>query len=295
MQKKLVGLYEILKQVNIKRKHIQRRNIFSETVFGYSLENIAKNDEIKRSNIYTDNTKYISDIDIINTQILNTLNKSGYYRLSDIALSDKSVLKKETELPNNAVSELYDMATSDYNVPYIQTEEYIETQSKKDVVESLINSEWKLFILFEYSLLIWLQSKTKSIYINGDFRTKNDLILSFKESLDEPRNHVEAIAFCTNTSEKYVRDVLSGRIKNGLNNKEREEILERDNYMCRLCSSSDSLEIHHIIPVANGGGKYSNNLCTLCSSCHFNVAHGRNTSTISYNSQKEFWEDIIDK
>lgn len=293
MQKTLVEIYEILRHVHIKRKNIQRKNIFSKSVFGYSIQRLAKNDVIERLDIYTDNTTKISNISVINDDVLNTLNKSGYYYLSDIALVDKSILQKETNLPDNAISELHTMATKEYDIPYLEDGNVIEKRNKKDVIKSLIKSNWKILILFEYSMLNWLRNKTKDIYMKSNIGSKNELILTFKNRIDKPKNYYEAIAFCTNSSEKYVKDVISGRIENSLTKKEREDILNRDGNSCRACSNDDNLEIHHIIPVANGGGKYPKNLCTLCSNCHFNIAHGENTSTISYNSQKEFWDNII--
>ncbi len=289
----LVQLYENIRHIHLKRKNIQRHNIFSEPVFGYSLERIVNSDTLDRKDTYTDTTKYINEIPVIDDWVINELHKSGYYRLSDIALVDEKIICTETKLPDNAVSELSEIATSDYNVPYLEDGNVVESCNRKNVINSLIKSEWSVFILLEYSLLSYLQNKTKEIYMTSECDTKNDLILLFKDYLDNPREHIEAIAFCTNSSEKYVRDVLSGRIKYSLTNKEKENILERDNHQCRICSCNENLEIHHVIPVANGGGKYDKNLCTLCSDCHFNIAHGKNTSNISYDSQNEFWEDII--
>lgn len=54
----------------------------------------------------------------------------------------------------------------------------------------------------------------------------------------------------------------------------RQQIKERDNYTCKLCSNSTSqepnllLEIDHIIPVARGGMTTEDNLQTLCWKCN---------------------------
>jgi len=293
VQNKLVKVYDLIIHIHLKRKHIQRKNIFSEDVFGYSLKNIVKNNQHHRKDIYTDNTKYLSDISIIDNKTLKNLQKAGYYRLSDISLVNKDIIKKETDLPMNAVSELYEMATSDKKVNYLEDGKTIESKNKQEILCSLLNSDWKSIILLEYTLLRWLQKTTKKIYLKNNMKSKYELICWFKKELNNPRKYVDAISFTTNTSKKYVRNVLSGRIEHGLTNKERKDILERDDYQCKLCSEENNLEVHHVIPVANGGGKYSKNLCTLCSNCHFNIAHGENTSTISYETQSEFWEEII--
>lgn len=47
----------------------------------------------------------------------------------------------------------------------------------------------------------------------------------------------------------------------------------RDGYRCQICGSSDHVEGHHIIEYHNGGRGDSDNIVTLCHSCHKKV-HG---------------------
>jgi len=50
----------------------------------------------------------------------------------------------------------------------------------------------------------------------------------------------------------------------------RKDILERDNYRCRNCGSTEKLEVHHIIPIAElpGAAAMPMNGVTLCKQCH---------------------------
>jgi len=51
----------------------------------------------------------------------------------------------------------------------------------------------------------------------------------------------------------------------------RREILERDRFTCRKCLGtfpSSGLEIHHIVPVSEGGDSRPENLITECVACH---------------------------
>ena len=48
------------------------------------------------------------------------------------------------------------------------------------------------------------------------------------------------------------------------------EIIKRDKHKCQLCSSVFKLEVHHIQPLSKGGVNYSENLITLCKTCHDN-------------------------
>jgi transposase len=44
--------------------------------------------------------------------------------------------------------------------------------------------------------------------------------------------------------------------------------LERDHYSCRICGSTKTLHVHHIIPRRLGGKNELSNLITLCAACH---------------------------
>lgn len=50
----------------------------------------------------------------------------------------------------------------------------------------------------------------------------------------------------------------------------RNNILERDNYMCQLCNkkADSKLHIHHILKRKEGGTDHFDNLITICPGCH---------------------------
>jgi len=54
----------------------------------------------------------------------------------------------------------------------------------------------------------------------------------------------------------------------------RERVLERDNYTCQQCGSSDKLVVHHKDESGRGKRNHNNslrNLVTLCKACHVNA------------------------
>lgn len=51
----------------------------------------------------------------------------------------------------------------------------------------------------------------------------------------------------------------------------RQEVLVRDKNTCRKCGKNPSKQIHHIIPLRDGGENKKENLITLCKKCH-NIA-----------------------
>lgn len=58
----------------------------------------------------------------------------------------------------------------------------------------------------------------------------------------------------------------------------REAVIERDEEVCMMCGATpsygDELEVHHIIPRAEGGSHHPLNLITLCKHCHHGRVHG---------------------
>lgn len=48
----------------------------------------------------------------------------------------------------------------------------------------------------------------------------------------------------------------------------RRMVLRRDQYRCTVCGTSHDLEVHHIVPRAEGGTNDPANLVTLCMACH---------------------------
>ncbi|MEY3376801.1 MAG: hypothetical protein RL463_1111 [Bacteroidota bacterium] len=70
---------------------------------------------------------------------------------------------------------------------------------------------------------------------------------------------------------KAKRKMDKGTFRNGVPAELREYVKNRDDFTCRLCfKSHDSLalQVHHIIPVGNGGTDINTNLVLLCYDCH---------------------------
>lgn len=76
-----------------------------------------------------------------------------------------------------------------------------------------------------------------------------------------------------------------------------EQILQRDDHRCVRCGADESLIVHHIWPVSQGGTPVAENLVTLCRSCHV-VAHdvAMFRGRVQYQSEDEFltWLASVD-
>ena len=72
----------------------------------------------------------------------------------------------------------------------------------------------------------------------------------------------------------------------------RQEVLKRDS-SCVRCHTNTDLEVHHIIPVRNGGKPDEENLAVLCQNCHLE-AHGGSWNGVRYETRDEFWSWVGD-
>lgn len=81
----------------------------------------------------------------------------------------------------------------------------------------------------------------------------------------------------------------------------REQVLERDGYECRFCGMSDeehnekcgrSLDVHHVIPRADGGEDRTDNLVALCLSCHRTL---ENLHAQAIAAHYDAWPEALDQ
>lgn len=69
--------------------------------------------------------------------------------------------------------------------------------------------------------------------------------------------------------------------RQSINPRQKQKILERDNFKCVSCGASgdfNCLEVDHIIPIVNGGYNNESNLQTLCYRCNMAKRFGKDIS-----------------
>ena len=70
---------------------------------------------------------------------------------------------------------------------------------------------------------------------------------------------------------KTQRKIERGTFRHGVEPGLRDFIKERDSFTCRKCFNKDknfNLQVHHIVPISNGGNDSNENLILLCYECH---------------------------
>jgi hypothetical protein len=75
----------------------------------------------------------------------------------------------------------------------------------------------------------------------------------------------------------------------------RAKVLERDEYMCRICGSEENLEVHHMLALTYGGKSTLKNLITLCADCHYYAPEDGIESNEDYLRQRNLviYEHLI--
>lgn len=99
----------------------------------------------------------------------------------------------------------------------------------------------------------------------------------------------------TNQEKKKVKPKVKARIKNQVNSKTseneswsylREIILDKYNYQCSICGQYGEIDVHHKIPIKEGGTNEIENLITLCRNCHENLHHFKfSNDSISFSDE----------
>lgn len=103
---------------------------------------------------------------------------------------------------------------------------------------------------------------------NGEFDTHNELgysIIDFAKLLSKIDELDKIIDLDTKAKDKKEKSKIRAFIT-----RNKEEILQLHNNKCDVCELEieDILEIHHILPMSNGGDNSLDNLSCLCPNCH---------------------------
>jgi hypothetical protein len=128
---------------------------------------------------------------------------------------------------------------------------------------------------------------------------KKEKIIALKEKFGDEISTSE-IVNAVNCSKSYARQfyVIGGTVeqkhkRSSLSKKIKNLILKRDNNSCVACGSTETLEIHHIMPIMGSSIKELNNLenlAALCSNCHYLAHSGNYYKGLAYKDHKDFWE-----
>jgi len=142
------------------------------------------------------------------------------------------------------------------------------------------------------------------------FQTKKSKVIRLKEAFPYLRVSTDLIAKVADCSTGYAKQFKhidgEGIADSEANSKLKKDVLRRDEERCVSCGSTENLAVHHIIPRNQGGANESENLATLCQSCHHRAHGGRRKEadegfqaadygSVEYSSVEEFWNNWVDQ
>jgi 5-methylcytosine-specific restriction endonuclease McrA len=110
-----------------------------------------------------------------------------------------------------------------------------------------------------------------------------------KNTIDQKVKHANYL--------KQQRKIKNGTFRHGVNAELREYIKNRDEHRCRKCKTQGinvNLQVHHIVPVSDGGDDGKANLILLCSACHTKVhKQGYDKYIDQFNNYSHYVEGLV--
>ncbi len=177
----------------------------------------------------------------------------------------------------------------------------MECADELKIIEELEKTErFKLFLKDLESI----KEELNILYIdylneNCDSDLKKDKIISLKEKFGDEISTIEIVE-AVNCSRSYARQfyIIDGIVeqkekRSSLSKKTKDIVLKRDKKSCVACGCTETLEIHHIMPIMGSSVKILNdpeNLVVLCNKCHYLAHSGNYYKGLAYKDHDDFWE-----
>ncbi|MGB9937482.1 MAG: helix-hairpin-helix domain-containing protein [Methanobacterium sp.] len=177
----------------------------------------------------------------------------------------------------------------------------MECAEELKVIEKIENTEEFKSFLEE---LESIKKELNALYIDYleqecESNLKKEKIIALKEKFQDDIRTSEIVE-AVNCSRSYARQfyIIDGKVeqkdkRTRIGKKDKDTILRRDNYSCVACGCSDSLEVHHIIPLRGSSIKELDdecNLVSLCKNCHYLAHSGNYYKGLAYKDVEDFWE-----
>lgn len=155
---------------------------------------------------------------------------------------------------------------------WVGSENNYEVRKADSIIPTKILDDFKI-LGYPLGLINNEEELTSLLNIGGHALVNKELLKKNCEEFTKPKivigsqyeGYLDYITLESKYKKRFARDIY------------RMEILERDNFQCRICGSSPDdnvhvrLEIHHIKPWEEGGISISENLITLCAVCHSGI------------------------
>ncbi|GFP84174.1 hypothetical protein PHJA_000561100 [Phtheirospermum japonicum] len=126
-----------------------------------------------------------------------------------------------------------------------------------EIADNFQCNEFSVMLVRPVNVVCWKRA------ICLEFMDKADVLEYYDQTVNSPSGsfYIPAVLRVPH----LLQVVKRRKVKRGLS---RKNILQRDNFTCQYCSSSENLTIDHIIPIAQGGKWTWENLVTACAKCN---------------------------
>lgn len=237
-----------------------------------------ENRELDRDGLIESVTKQLSERSHLTEEQIEAFVRKSLYAKYKLTLSNElkiKILDLIGEISNEKVRNFSD--SEKIQSLHIQMEEYIDSflsqynfrYSVDKIVATRVNIDARI------GQSIPVESASNAVGCSSGYYTSFELIYLSNHPIVLPKEHRER------------------RIQESIPNELYEDVLERDNRECVRCENPE-VEVHHIIPVSNGGASEKENLAAVCHECHYK-AHGESWSSDTvYDSKAEFWSWVND-
>jgi len=226
----------------------------------------------------------------LRSEFFERVGKEGFDSLTEL----RGTVKEEFPF----VTETTSFVTAKVVEYYRENPEYIPTTFATYDESDSVHSTWDVVSRAELERLYEEEIENADTY--------QDEIIALLEAAEGARSsdvaevvgcsvgHARRFKYDPSTDTAFRKDWSKAAESEKVSPAKRDRIIER-NGKCRRCGASKQLRVHHIIPIAFGGESESENLVTLCESCHQDAHSGAfNPPTTAYDGPEGF-EDWVAK
>lgn len=226
-------------------------------------------------------------------------------RIHDLESTRRSVLRKVNQISRKARSHNRAMDSPLFRVESTRKTWELNESLKLDARDAMLWVNWVTEIReIESNIVDICDEIISRVCPGGNKETK---IRALKEYLQQDL-HAKYVAEAVGCCEVYARNFswdaderdvyekayAKNRREQQVDAVKRNQVMKRDSNTCVWCGKFNGRkQVHHVVPVSQGGTDAMENLALLCRECHSEVHRGNGHGGVIYDSPEDFWKRTI--